>query len=64
MKTETITLTHKEAAEGKVLTDGKVYVHEVFLASSEDAAKWHEIDEADVPTEPQADEYENTEPEE
>lgn len=25
---------------------------------------WHEIDEADVPTEPQADEYANTEPEE
>jgi len=64
MKTETIKITHLHAAEGKVLTDGKVYVHEVFLAPSEDAAKWREIDEADVPAEPQADEYANTEPEE
>ena len=49
MKTETITLTHKEAAEGKVLTDGIVYVHEVYLAPSEDPAKWTEIDATDVP---------------
>lgn len=64
MKTETISITHKEAAEGKVLTDGNVYVHEVYLAPSEDPENWHEIDAADVPAEPQADEYENTEPEE
>lgn len=64
MKTETITLTHKEAAEGKVLTDGKVYVHEVYLAPSEDPAKWTEIDAADVPVQPEPDEYANTEPEE
>ena len=64
MKTETITLTHKEAADGKVLTDGKKYVHEVYLAPSEDPAKWTEIDAADVPVQPEPDEYAKTEPEE
>jgi hypothetical protein len=64
MKTETIELRHLTAAEGKVLTDGSVYVHEVYLAPSEDPAKWHEIDAADVPAEPTPDEYANTEPEE
>ena len=64
MKTETINLEHLTAAEGKVLTDGKVYVHEVFLAPSEDPAKWREIDASEVPVEPAPDEYANTEPEE
>lgn len=41
-----------------------MYVDEVYLAPSEDESKWYEIDEKDVPTEPIADEYENTEPEE
>ena len=66
MKKETIELRHLEASEGKKLTDGIVYVNEVYLATSEDEGKWHEIDEKDVPTdtEPIADEYAQTEPEE
>lgn len=47
---ETIELRHLEASEGKKLTDGIVYVNEVYLAPSEDETKWHEIDEKDVPT--------------
>lgn len=50
MKKETIELRHLEASEGKKLTDGIVYVNEVYLAPSEDESKWHEIDESDVPT--------------
>ena len=52
MKKETIELRHLEASEGKVLTDDIVYVHEVYLAPSEDESKWHEIDESDVPAQP------------
>ncbi len=55
MKKETIELRHLEASEGKKLTDGIVYVNEVYLAPSEDESKWHEIDEADVPTQPTED---------
>lgn len=50
MKKETIELRHLIASEGKKLTDGIVYVNEVYLAPSEDETKWHEIDEKDVPT--------------
>lgn len=77
MKKETIELRHLVASEGKVLTDDIVYVHEVYLAPSEDESKWHEIDESDVPTQPtenddvlrgtseiDVNEYANTEPEE
>jgi hypothetical protein len=76
MKKETIELRHLVASEGKKLTDGIVYVNEVYLAPSEDESKWHEIDEKDVPTQPTEDdvlrgtsefdvnEYANTEPEE
>jgi hypothetical protein len=64
MEKETIELRHLKASKGKKLTDGNVYVDEVYLAPSEDESKWHEIDEKDVPTEPIADEYQNTEPEE
>lgn len=64
MEKETIELRHLIASKGKLLTDGVVYVNEVYLAPSEDETKWHEIDEKDVPTEPIADEYINTEPEE
>lgn len=64
MKTETIELRHLTAAEGKVLTDGKKYIHEVYLAPSEDPAKWTEIDAADVPVQPEPNEYANIEPEE
>lgn len=55
MKKETIELRHLEASEGKKLTDGIVYVNEVYLAPSEDESKWHEIDEKDVPTQPTED---------
>lgn len=73
MKKETIELRHLVASEGKKLTDGIVYVNEVYLAPSEDESKWHEIDEADVPAQLTEDddvpcgtfdEYVNTEPEE
>ena len=66
MKTETIEIRELIASEGKVLTDGIVYVNDVYLAPSEDESKWYEIDEADVPTdtEPIDDEYAQTEPEE
>ena len=73
MKKETIELRHLVASEGKKLTDGIVYVNEVYLAPSEDESKWHEIDEKDVPTDNiedddvpcgTLDEYVNTEPEE
>ena len=51
-------------AEGKYITNGAAYGTEAKLAPSEDPENWREIDAADVPAEPQADEYENTEPEE
>lgn len=51
-------------AEGKYITDGTAYGTEAKLAPGDSPENWHEIDEADVPAEPQADEYENTEPEE
>ena len=44
MTTETIVITHKKAAEGKVLTNGTDYVHEIFLAPFEPAASWQEVD--------------------
>lgn len=51
-------------AEGKYITDGTAYGTEAKLAPGDSPENWHEIDEADVPAEPQADEYANTEPEE
>lgn len=51
-------------AEGKYITDGTAYGTEAKLAPGDSPENWHEIDAADVPAEPQADEYENTEPEE
>lgn len=57
MKKETIELRHLVASEGKKLTDGILYVNEVYLAPSEDESKWHEIDEADVPTDNIEDDY-------
>lgn len=61
MKKETIELRHLIASEGKVLTDGKQYVHEVYLAPEEEESNWKEVE---PPIEPIADEYEHTEPEE
>lgn len=61
MKKETIELRHLMASDGKVLTDGEQYVHEVYLAPGEDEKNWKEVE----PTvEPIADEYEQSEPEE
>ena len=51
-------------AEGKYITDGTAYGTEAKLAPGDSPENWHEIDAADVPAEPQANEYENTEPEE
>ena len=51
-------------AEGKYITDGTAYGTEAKLAPGDSPENWREIDEADVPAEPQADEYANTEPEE
>ena len=51
-------------AEGKVLTNGEAFGIEAKLAPGDSPENWREIDEADVPAEPQADEYANTEPEE
>lgn len=48
-------------AEGKYITNGTAYGTEAKLAPGDSPENWHEID---VPAEPQADEYENTEPEE
>lgn len=64
MKTETIEIRELIASEGKVLTDGTTYAKVVYLAPSAKVEDWWEIDEKDVPAEPIADEYANTEPEE
>lgn len=66
MKTETIEIRELIASEGKVLTDGTTYAKVVYLAPSASMQDWDEIDEKDMPTdtEPIADEYAQTEPEE
>ena len=51
-------------AEGKYITNGTAYGTEAKLAPGDSPENWREIDAADVPAEPQADEYANTEPEE
>lgn len=61
MKKETIELRHLIASEGKVLTDGEQYVHEVYLAPEEEESKWKEVE---PPVAPNPDEYEHSEPEE
>lgn len=61
MKKETIELRHLIASEGKVLTDGAQYVHEVYLAPGEEESKWKEVE---PPVGPNPDEYEHSEPEE
>lgn len=66
MKTETIEIRELIASEGKVLTNGTTYAKVVYLAPSAKVEDWWEIDEKDVPTdsEPIADEYVKSEPEE
>ena len=51
MEQKTIEIRELIASEGKVLTDGTTYAHNVYLAPSASVEDWWEIDEADVPTE-------------
>lgn len=51
-------------AEGKYITNGTAYGTEAKLAPGDSTENWHEIDAADVPMQPEPDEYANTEPEE
>ena len=37
--------------EGKTLTNGRDYSKSVILGINDSVANWHEIDDADVPTE-------------
>ena len=37
------------ADEGKTLTDGQHYGKVIYLAENENADKWHEIDDGEVP---------------
>lgn len=64
MKQETIEIRELIASEGKVLTDGKTYAKIVYLAPTASVDDWHEIDESEIPPEPEVDEYANSEPEE
>lgn len=47
MRTETITLTKIIASEGMILTDGKTYGKEIFLAEGASASDYHEITRAE-----------------
>lgn len=51
-------------AEGKYITNGTAYGTEAKLAPGDSPENWTEIDAADVPVQPEPDEYANTEPEE
>ena len=45
MTKETITTIKLTASEGHILTDGENYGRVVYLASSDEGEKWHEITE-------------------
>ena len=47
MKQETIVRTKLTAAEGMILTNGKVYGRVIFLSVNDSAENWHEITEAE-----------------
>ena len=47
MKQETITRIKLTAANGMILTNGKVYGRVVFLSANDTADNWHEITEAE-----------------
>lgn len=47
MKKETINMVKLTASEGHMLTDGKSYSQEKYLASGDDGDKWYEITEAE-----------------
>lgn len=64
MTITTIEIVKLTPSEGYILTNGTIYREVVYLTQPASPENWHEIDAADVPAEPQADEYENTEPEE
>lgn len=50
--TATATVIMLRAAEGKVLTDGSIFVSAVALPSPEAAARWREVDAPDEGLEP------------
>ena len=45
MKKDSITMFKLTASEGHILTDGEHYGRIVYLASSDEGEKWHEITE-------------------
>lgn len=47
MKKETINMVKLTASEGHILTDGKFYVREKYLASGDEGDGWYEITEAE-----------------
>ena len=47
MRTETITRTKIIASEGMILTDGKTYGEEIFLADGVSVSDFHEITKAE-----------------
>lgn len=47
MKKETINMVKLTAREGHILTNGKSYSREKYLASGDDGEKWYEITEAE-----------------
>lgn len=51
MEIKEITIKILNAAPGKRLTNGEVYVYSVALGSTDSSENWTEIDEADVPKE-------------
>ncbi len=51
MEIKEITIKILNAAPGKRLTNGEVYVRCVALGRGDSPENWTEIDEADVPTE-------------
>lgn len=42
-------ITELIADEGKMLTDGETYCHDIRLAHDSDKDNWYEVDEGDVP---------------
>ncbi len=51
MEIKEITIKILNAAPGKRLTNGEVYVYSVALGRGDKEENWTEIDEADVPKE-------------
>ena len=51
MEIKEITIKILNAAPGKRLTNGEVYVYSVALGSTDSPENWTEVDENDVPQE-------------